>query len=119
MQFTNDHAVLSDGKGASLKITRDTCRDFVYFRQLLRDSRKLDDNIGNTLNKIDSLDPGKCRDLMSAMTKMHKERLSSLEFCKNVLQSDTSNAGGLSASRVSQTEVIIHSPHSLYIYFLQ
>lgn len=118
MQFTSDHAVLSGIKGASVKITRDTCRDFVYFRQLLRDSRKPDDNIGNTLNKIDISDPKMCCDLMNSMMKMHKERLSSLEFCKNVLRNDILEAREHSTSRILQTEVAFHFTHDLYIYCL-
>jgi len=108
MQFTSDHAVLSNVKGASVKITRDTCRDFVYFRQLLRDARRLDDNIGNTLNKIDTADPRKCSDLMEIMKKMHNERMDSLNFCMSVLENDVSLAADQSKTKILQKEVIFY-----------
>lgn len=105
MQFTSDHAILSDVKGTSVKITRDTCRDFVYFRQLLRDARRLDDNIGNTLNKIDIADPRMCSELMNAMAKTHKERMNSLKFCMSVLEDDVSLAQNQPKAKILQKEV--------------
>lgn len=106
MQSTSDHAILSDVKGTSVKITRDTCRDFVYFRQLLRDARRLDDNIGNTLNKIDIADPRNCSELMNAMAKAHKERMNSLKFCMRVLENEVSLAQDQSKAKILQKEVL-------------
>lgn len=82
MQSSNDHAVfaLSDGKVET--VTSSTCRDFVYFRQLLRLARRPDDNINHQLNKIDANNEAECSQLYEKMKLLHRERQNAIEFCK-------------------------------------
>lgn len=82
MQSSNDHAVLTLGDGKVETVTSATCRDFVYFRQLLRLARRPDDNINHQLNKINANNETDCNKLYEKMKQLHRERQYAIEFCK-------------------------------------
>lgn len=77
----HDHVNVSLPNGSQLEINDQTCADFVYFRKIMRDMRRPDDNISHLLNKIDTNDPDSCAKLWNDMRSLHKERETALEFC--------------------------------------
>lgn len=86
MQSSNDHAVLTVGDGKKEAVTRSTCEDFVYFRQLLRQARRPDDNINHQLNKIDVNSKFECNRLYERMAMLHQERADALQFCQEQMK---------------------------------
>lgn len=102
-----------DGKNDPIAVSESTCLDFVYFRQLLRDSRKADDNINHRINKVNSKNPLECRKLWEEMKRFHNEREQALEFCKIVLREKVAQSN-LSESLPFKKEVYIHKFDDLH-----
>jgi len=82
----HDHVNISLANGSQLKIDDQTCADFVYFRKLMRDMRRPDDNISHLLNQIDTNDPDSCAKLWNDMTSLHNGRQTALKFCINSIK---------------------------------
>jgi hypothetical protein len=93
-----------DGKNDPIAVHESTCLDFVYFRQLLRDSRKSDDNINHRINKVNSTNTVECKKLWEEMKRFHTEREQALAFCQIVLR-DQVVQGNLSESLQFKKEV--------------
>lgn len=88
------------------RVTGDTCRDFLYFRQLVARSRGYwDDNINHRLNGIDTNDAKQCKRLMDSLDAAHRDRKTKIEFCISFLQKEHES----SSNPVLAKEVCIFS----------
>lgn len=74
--------------GSEHTVVRATCLDFVYFRQMIREARRPDDNINHRLNKIAVQDRAQCQRLWDEMQGRHRERRQALEFCISSLEQE-------------------------------
>lgn len=83
--------MIKNESGEKVRIEQSTCLDFVYFRQLIRQARKPDDNISIRLNKINPSDPKQSRMILDFMKKLHEGRERALEFCQGVIQREIEN----------------------------
>lgn len=61
-------------------VTEKTCADFVYFRKLLLDARKLDDNINHHLNNMKQPEK-QCVELKREMENLFQTRLLNIKKC--------------------------------------
>ena len=61
-------------------VTEETCKDFVYFRRLLLDARKLDDNINHRLNNM-RLHEAECAQLRKEMDSLFHSRFQNITKC--------------------------------------
>lgn len=97
--------------GSNLQINNSTCLDFVYFRKIMRDMRRPDDNINHRLNKIDPSDPKQCEALWKEMTVLHEDRQRALNFCLGSLKTELEMNPDDSRQRVLRKEVRTFSAH--------
>jgi len=100
-----DHADLHKEDGSLIRIVSSTCRDFVYFRNILRASRKPDDNINHLINKIDLNDDYACHTLHDKMRRLHDERTNALNFCIASLQDNVAKEESDTNGKIYQKEV--------------
>jgi len=74
----------------SVNVTENTCKDFLYFRQLLAESRAhYDDNVNHRLNAIDVTQPKPCRQFLEKLQHIHKDRRDKLQFCIDSLRAES------------------------------
>lgn len=74
----------------SVNVTENTCKDFMYFQQLLAKSRTYyDDNVNHRLNTIDITQPKPCRQFLEKLQHVHKDRKEKLHFCINSLRAES------------------------------
>lgn len=91
------------------KISEQTCRDFVYFRQLLASSRgHYDDNINHRINDIDTSDSRQCRRLNDSIEAIHRNRRSKLNYCIKVLKQNLINDP--SSSILAKEVLLLYTP---------
>ena len=70
-----------------VRVSGGICRDFVYFRQLVSQSRgHYDDNINHRLNSIDTGDARQCQHLWNLLEHVHTDRTKKIQHCIHVLQ---------------------------------
>lgn len=99
--------ILHQENAKPIRIDESICMDFVYFRQLLRISRRADDNINHRINKIDVQNPDQCHVLWTEMKRLHQERQSTISFCTNVLKQKMLESE--SKKNILEKEVNLHS----------
>lgn len=60
---------------------RKTCLDFLYFRQLLREDRRFDDNITHEMNDAKLTDHRTCLAFWQRMQEIHRAREEAIRTC--------------------------------------
>lgn len=68
-------------------VTKETCEDFVYFRRLLLEARKLDDNINYRLNNMKQPEK-ECIELKREMNELFISRLLNIKKCIELVSDD-------------------------------
>ena len=70
----------------------DMCKDFLYFKKLLNEARKLDDNLNHKLNNM-RVPQIECPQLKQEMSVNFHNRRKNISFCKEYFKSQQRASG--------------------------
>ncbi|ORZ13952.1 caffeine-induced death protein 2 [Absidia repens] len=65
-----------------------SCSNFSFFKEFMKDLRRVDDNIINGLNSTDTHSENACGDFFNQLATAYKKREDAVTYCLNVMDSE-------------------------------